>query len=734
MRDVDTPPLISCIMPTHNRRNFVPAAIHYFLRQDYPNKELIIVDDGDDAVPDLIPTDRRIRYIRLHDRATVGAKRNLACSHTKGPFIAHWDDDDWHAPYRLSYQLESLQSKNASLCGLSSLVYYDTSSRRAWLYTYPTTTPASLACGTMCYRRSLWELRPFANVNIREDLLLSGCLRRGEIATLEDRAFYLARLHGENLNQEITRAAWWQPMPLESLRRQLGFDWAWFIDGHGDMPTQARGFRNVFACLVHENRECVVDLVRNLQYADPSSEILLYDGGTDSRLLADLDACADISARAHPAPHPMQWGWLHGFALESMRFAIDNVDFDTITIVDSDQLCVRTGYSRRLSEYFAANPNVGMLGTGATPQPRRTNIGPAAQAWKEVELWRPLLRRFPSGESLYPFWTFWPGTVFSLEAAKALVDLFDTDTLLAHIMAKTKIWASEEVILPTLTALIGFDIHKNPCSYDYVRYQEQCSDAELSEALRRSDVYWIHPVARRYDDRIRTIIRRWFGGYDRIPTRAHSMTYAKSEQNSPLLVLPILRRMRTIEGWFEEDEADLLMALVAQALRRSERPPVLVEVGSYCGRSTVVIASVAKGIRPDASIYAIDPHDGIVGAAGARLDHVAPSIQKFERNMREADVTSIVHPIVARSTDVTWQEPIDLLLIDGLHDYASVSQDFHHFARFVVDGGYVLFHDYAPYYPAVIKFVHECLEYHGYRSVAICGSLCALQRASTPAG
>jgi len=55
--------LVSCIMPTYNRRAFVPQAIYYFLRQDYPNKELIIVDDGTDEVGDLIPGDERIRYI-----------------------------------------------------------------------------------------------------------------------------------------------------------------------------------------------------------------------------------------------------------------------------------------------------------------------------------------------------------------------------------------------------------------------------------------------------------------------------------------------------------------------------------------------------------------------------------------------------------------------------------------------------------------------------------------------
>ena len=57
-------PLVSCIMPSANRRGFVPLAIRGFQAQEYPNKELIIVDDGEDAVRDLVPDDDRVRYIR----------------------------------------------------------------------------------------------------------------------------------------------------------------------------------------------------------------------------------------------------------------------------------------------------------------------------------------------------------------------------------------------------------------------------------------------------------------------------------------------------------------------------------------------------------------------------------------------------------------------------------------------------------------------------------------------
>jgi glycosyltransferase involved in cell wall biosynthesis len=87
-------------MPTRDRRGFVAQAVAQFLAQDYPDRELIIVDDGDDAVADLLPADdriRSIRLIRLDRRATIGAKRNIACEAAAGEVIVLWDEDDWLA-------------------------------------------------------------------------------------------------------------------------------------------------------------------------------------------------------------------------------------------------------------------------------------------------------------------------------------------------------------------------------------------------------------------------------------------------------------------------------------------------------------------------------------------------------------------------------------------------------------------------------------------------------------
>ena len=76
--------LVSCITPTYNRRDYLPRAIDLFLRQDYSDRELIILDDGTDDVRDLIPNDPSI----LHHRGKVQAKH---FSPEGGPVQARWD-------------------------------------------------------------------------------------------------------------------------------------------------------------------------------------------------------------------------------------------------------------------------------------------------------------------------------------------------------------------------------------------------------------------------------------------------------------------------------------------------------------------------------------------------------------------------------------------------------------------------------------------------------------------
>ncbi len=221
-------PLVSCIMPTHNRRTFVPQAIRYFLLQDYPHKELIIVDDGTDCIGDLLPTDKRIRYIRLPVKATIGSKRNRACQEAQGLIIVHWDDDDWHAPYQLSYQAEAILRAGADICGVGTVLFYDIKNHTAWRYTHPEGQRLWVAGNALCYTRAFWEGNRFADIHVGEDNRFIMRARAERITVLPNATFHVGIIHEDNVSPKHPNTSSWQPCPREDIRQLMGEDWIFY--------------------------------------------------------------------------------------------------------------------------------------------------------------------------------------------------------------------------------------------------------------------------------------------------------------------------------------------------------------------------------------------------------------------------------------------------------------------------------------------------------------------------
>ena len=101
-------PLISCIMPTYGRPDYVNEAIAMFLAQDYPRKELVILNDcpGQRFACD----QPGIHVFNADERySTLGEKRNAAIELAQGDIIAVWDDDDIYLPWRLSFSLAEMK-------------------------------------------------------------------------------------------------------------------------------------------------------------------------------------------------------------------------------------------------------------------------------------------------------------------------------------------------------------------------------------------------------------------------------------------------------------------------------------------------------------------------------------------------------------------------------------------------------------------------------------------------
>lgn len=102
-------PLVSCVMVTGKspqREALARVAIQSYQQQDYPNRELVIVNDGEFSLACDDPTIREIR-VPTTPRLSLGELRNIGLEEARGDWICQWDDDDYSGPGRIRLQLEA---------------------------------------------------------------------------------------------------------------------------------------------------------------------------------------------------------------------------------------------------------------------------------------------------------------------------------------------------------------------------------------------------------------------------------------------------------------------------------------------------------------------------------------------------------------------------------------------------------------------------------------------------
>jgi predicted O-methyltransferase YrrM len=174
-----------------------------------------------------------------------------------------------------------------------------------------------------------------------------------------------------------------------------------------------------------------------------------------------------------------------------------------------------------------------------------------------------------------------------------------------------------------------------------------------------------------------------------------------------------------IPGPLTLGQAELLRAVAAEV---SEG--VIVEVGSYRGRST---AALAWGARQghDAPVYAIEPHEEFAGVFGG---YFGPKDRRaFYRNMLSSGAWENVRLVNLSSEVVTpgWDKPVGMLWIDGDHRYEGVKRDFTCWEPHLLPGAPVLFDDTDRGGPQ--QLVDELLE-QGWEQYRKAGKVRALRR------
>ena len=109
---------ISVITPTYDRPEWHENLYGVFCSQDWPDKELVVVDDSAEPSPFFSAlADDRVIYRHARTRLPIGPKRNLLTKLARGEVIAHFDDDDYYAPDYLTWMHGELAQHDAVKAG-----------------------------------------------------------------------------------------------------------------------------------------------------------------------------------------------------------------------------------------------------------------------------------------------------------------------------------------------------------------------------------------------------------------------------------------------------------------------------------------------------------------------------------------------------------------------------------------------------------------------------------------
>lgn len=158
----------------------------------------------------------------------------------------------------------------------------------------------------------------------------------------------------------------------------------------------------------------------------------------------------------------------------------------------------------------------------------------------------------------------------------------------------------------------------------------------------------------------------------------------------------------SVKGFLHPDEGARLFDLARMV---SDRGPCL-EVGSYCGKSTLYLGAACR--ERGQLLYAVDHHRGseehqpgeayhdpdLLDRGNGRFD----SFSAFRETLARAGLEETVVPVVASSAMAArhWLTPLALVFIDGGHSREAALTDYRSWAGHLVPGGLLAIHDLFP--------------------------------------
>ena len=205
----------------------------------------------------------------------------------------------------------------------------------------------------------------------------------------------------------------------------------------------------------------------------------------------------------------------------------------------------------------------------------------------------------------------------------------------------------------------------------------------------------------------------------------------------------VLAAFEAARGFMPLDEGLALHAAAKEATAGPATPGLpLLEVGTYCGRSTILLADAARSAGT--VVVTVDHHRGseeqqpgweyhdpsLVDPVTGLMD----TLPEFRRTLHAAGLEDHVVAVVGRSPQVArlWRQPLALVFVDGGHTDEHASADYEGWAPLIAEGGLLVVHDVFPDPAdggqAPYRVYRRALASGVFGEVSVTGSLRVLRR------
>ncbi|MEU7569677.1 class I SAM-dependent methyltransferase [Streptomyces fradiae] len=217
------------------------------------------------------------------------------------------------------------------------------------------------------------------------------------------------------------------------------------------------------------------------------------------------------------------------------------------------------------------------------------------------------------------------------------------------------------------------------------------------------------------------------------------MSAASTPEQTPVPAAETLAAFEAAKGFMPVREG---LALYAAAVEAGRLGLPLLEVGTYCGRSTILLADAARAAGTVA--VTVDHHRGSEEQQPGWEYHdpsvVDPEVDlmdtlpTFRRTLHAAGLEEYVIAVVGRSPRVArvWGAPVGLVFVDGGHTDEHASNDYEGWVPHLAEGGLLVIHDVFPDPAdggqAPYRIYRRALESGAFTEVGVTDSLRVLRR------